>query len=336
MAINYGTPKFSLPFTTNLPPWPIEVRLRDDAGTAPAASLRPSASKDFPSPLSTPTAHGDDDDNDNVVERLEELESRTNQLRERTDDTIARLTTMQNLPPPQNVVAEQLSPSLHAGLKVRFDAITRDRDVLNSNTEHYAAKQEKVNIRQSLAIDTLRTENAELRAKLGAVEAALARLSLAPPAPIRLRSRSPEYHTFGSRPRSPIPRAARDARVRSRSAETRDLKRQRYNDPDQTLLITMGPFLPTSVLPTELFEMHLHTAIPDHFRGAKPYHVEHDPVKALMSAWAVNNVPGYHTIKMYTVEGSNESASYARPRYQGQRGGRQGQSTSYNGSSSRY
>ncbi|KAJ7217548.1 hypothetical protein C8J57DRAFT_1537677 [Mycena rebaudengoi] len=240
----------------------IEVHLRDDAGTAPAASLCPSALKDFPPPLSTPMAHGDDNDDDDVVEHLEEPKSRTNQLHKRTDDTIARLTVMQNLHPPQNVVAEQLSPSLHAGLKVRFDAITWDRDVLNSSTEHYAARQEKVNIRQSLAIDTLHTENAEL-----------------------------------------------DARARSQSAETRDLKHQHYNDPDQALLITMGPFLPMSVLPTELFETHLHTAIPDHFRGAKPYHVEHDPViscnlrvslqtmsqvKALMSAWAVNNVPGYY------------------------------------------
>ncbi|KAJ7223711.1 hypothetical protein C8J57DRAFT_1253423 [Mycena rebaudengoi] len=141
---------------------------------------------------------------------------------------------------------------LHAAFTTRFDAITRDRNVLDSNTEHHAAKQEKVNIRQAVAIDMLRTENAELRAKISAVEAAVAGLSLAPPAPpIRSRSRSPEHHTFNTRPCSPLPRmyqAPSDTRARSQSAEMpREAKRQRYSEPDDPPMITMGPFPPTSM-----------------------------------------------------------------------------------------
>ncbi|KAJ7289752.1 hypothetical protein C8J57DRAFT_1214076 [Mycena rebaudengoi] len=85
------------------------------------------------------------------------------------------------------------------------------------------------------------------------------------------------------------------------------------------------------------------------FRDAKPYRVERDPVishnlhvslqttsqvKALTSAWAVNNVPGYRNIKMYTAGASNESVSHTRPQYRSQRGGHQGQFTSYNNYSS--
>ncbi|KAJ7278259.1 hypothetical protein C8J57DRAFT_1222116 [Mycena rebaudengoi] len=118
-------------------------------------------------------------------------------------------------------------------------------------SKHHAAKQEKVNIGQAVAIDMLRTENAELRAKISAVEAAVARLSLVPPAPIRSRSRSPEHHAFNTRPRSPLPRmyqAPRDTRARSQSAETPcEAKRQRYSEPDDPPMITMGPFPPTSM-----------------------------------------------------------------------------------------
>jgi hypothetical protein len=55
-------------------------------------------------------------------------------------------------------------------------------------------------------------------------------------------------------------------------------------------MITMGPFLPTSMSLTERFETHLHTAIPDHFRGAKPYHVERDPVisRNLEQEWYIS------------------------------------------------
>ncbi|KAJ7249636.1 hypothetical protein C8J57DRAFT_1239637 [Mycena rebaudengoi] len=229
---------------------------------------------------------------------------------------------------------------LHAAFTTRFDAITRDRNVLDSNTEHHAAKQEKVNIRQAVAIDMLCTENAELRAKISAVEATVARLDLAPPAPIRSRSRSPEHHAFNTCPCPPLPRmyqAPRDTRASSQSAETpREAKRQRYSEPDDPPMITP--------LPVHFDVGSLHAAIPNHFRDAKPYRVERDPVishnlhvslqtasqvKAFTSAWAVNNVLGYRNIKMYTARASNESVSHTRPQYRSQRGGHQGQFTSY-------
>ncbi|KAJ7260614.1 hypothetical protein C8J57DRAFT_1232866 [Mycena rebaudengoi] len=136
----------------------------------------------------------------------------------------------------------------------------------------------------------------------------------------------------------------------SQSAETpREAKRQRYSEPNDPPLITMGPFPPTSMSALELFETHIHAAIPNHFRDAKPYRVERDPVishnlhvslqttsqvKALTSAWAVNNIPGYRNIKMYTAGVSNESVSHTRPQYRSQRGGHQGQISSYNNYSS--
>ncbi|KAJ7215716.1 hypothetical protein C8J57DRAFT_1538130 [Mycena rebaudengoi] len=72
-------------------------------------------------------------------------------------------------------------------------------------------------------------------------------------------------------------------------------------------MITMGPLPAHFDVGSELFETHIHAAIPNHFRSAKPYRVERDPVishnlhmslqtasqvKAFTSAWAVNNVPG--------------------------------------------
>ncbi|KAJ7208117.1 hypothetical protein C8J57DRAFT_1540777 [Mycena rebaudengoi] len=293
----------------------IEVRLRDETERTSDATTLLMAPEETPPPPSTSTP--DEGDDDDVVARLEEVEYRTNRLRDRNDETDAALAAIQKTALPQNVVAGQLSDVLHAALMGRFDAITRDRDILDSNTQHHAVKQEKVTTRQSVAIDEFRTENVEPRAKLCAIEATIARLSLGPPAPIRSRSRSPERRAAISRSRSPFSRESRaparmrETRFRSRSVDVhRDPKRSRKNEPSPPV-ITMGPFQPSTMSAVDLFETHIHAAIPDHFRpgSSRPYQVERDPVmthslrvsmqtvaqvKALTSAWASNNVPGYY------------------------------------------
>ncbi|KAJ7232392.1 hypothetical protein C8J57DRAFT_1533115 [Mycena rebaudengoi] len=150
----------------------IEVQLAP--GTAPKEPSPPSSTQE--------------EDNDDVLSRLDELETRTDNLRDYNVETSAALAAIKHTAPPM-VVAEQLSSGLHASLIGRFDAITRDRDILDSNTQYLATKHAKADARQSTAIDELRAENADLRAKLCAIEATVAQLSFAPPVPIRSHSR---------------------------------------------------------------------------------------------------------------------------------------------------
>ncbi|KAJ7270418.1 hypothetical protein C8J57DRAFT_1508452 [Mycena rebaudengoi] len=329
----------------------IEVQL--SPGTAPKEPSPPSSTQE--------------EDNDDVLSRLDELETRTDNLRDYNVETSAALAAIKHTAPPM-VVAEQLSSGLHASLIGRFDAITRDRDILDSNTQYLATKHAKADARQSTAIDELRAENADLRAKLCAIEATVAQLSFAPPVPIRShsRSRSREPHATPARSRSPISRAQqapvrkgetrsrspyapqapahmRETRRRSPSTEaTRDPKRSRQSD-SLPPVINMGPF-PTSTLSAlDLFESHIQAAIPNHFRhtGARTYQIERDPVMAHNlrismqtqgQATALMSAWSSNRVPGYSNiqmhMGSNDSASQARTQYQSQRGGRQGPSGS--------
>ncbi|KAJ7291663.1 hypothetical protein C8J57DRAFT_1588145 [Mycena rebaudengoi] len=329
----------------------IEVQLAP--GTAPKEPSPPSSTQE--------------EDNDDVLSRLDELETRTDNLRDYNVETSAALAAIKHTAPPM-VVAEQLSSGLHASLIGRFDAITRDRDILDSNTQYLATKHAKADARQSTAIDELRAENADLRAKLCAIEATVAQLSFAPPVPIRShsRSRSREPHATPARSRSPISRTQqapvrkgetrsrspyapqapahmRETRRRSLSTEaTRDPKRSRQSD-SLPPVINMGPF-PTSTLSAlDLFESHIQAAIPNHFHhtSARTYQIERDSVMAHNlrismqtqgQATALMSAWSSNRVPGYSNiqmhMGSNDSASQARTQYQSQRGGRQGPSGS--------
>ncbi|KAJ6505016.1 hypothetical protein C8R45DRAFT_1180965 [Mycena sanguinolenta] len=132
------------------------------------------------------------------------------------------------------------------------------------------------------------------------------RLSAGRP-PVTTRRRSP----------SPVPRYRQNqqlSRPRSHSPQRDHIaKRLRVEEPNA--FIAFGPLADSVETPQKLFELHLRTAIPQ-FRLEAPYVVELDPgfaahvritvksapvARALMDAWATQNVAGYAKIKMVAM-----------------------------------
>ncbi|KAJ7488103.1 hypothetical protein FB451DRAFT_1529128 [Mycena latifolia] len=128
------------------------------------------------------------------------------------------------------------------------------------------------------------------------------------------RAPTPRAQTHPHRSRSPparYPDNHPSTRGRSISPPHGNPPKRPRNE-DTRAFISLGPLAESADTEMKRFELHLRTAIPK-FRLESPYEVHHDPsfpdhlrvavvsrgvARALIAAWAGNNVPGYGKIEM--------------------------------------
>ncbi|KAJ6568758.1 hypothetical protein B0H19DRAFT_1373257 [Mycena capillaripes] len=282
-----------------------------------------------------PSESSDSDNNSDAVRgRLEELES---EAAANLANLVARVSALEEHTAPSAPpnASDITAPQLHNRVVTRFNAVQNDLRMLND--EIYAQGQEHANTIARLsekitglqeAKKSLRDDNITLRRDFKTIQAAIARLELAPPAPLQLRSRSPlstsfhlphgHGHTSQRRSRSPplqYPQTRVNPRPRSFSPPMHPAeKRQRANEPNG--YIALGPVGDSAETLTRFFELHLRTAIPRFILEA-PYQVQADPAfrahlrvavtsravaRSLVEAWAKNTVAGYVNIKMVQMD----------------------------------
>ncbi|KAJ7510784.1 hypothetical protein B0H11DRAFT_2269324 [Mycena galericulata] len=246
---------------------------------------------------------------------LEELENRAETITNELDARIAVLERRE--PSPLGMSAETIE---------RFGAISGDLVMLNDAL--FSEQQERDKAYAALLKKTedvltangrLRHDNRLLRAEIDTIKS-----DVASSLPISLhgrdhvglhQSQSPAAYSVSHPPRAPSPAhySQPPSRPRSRSpVQLQSVKRPRTDFING--FISFGPLGRSAETPVKLFELHLRTAIPqfrlekytvevdraytDHLRVTLP---STDVARALMTAWARNNVAGYSKIKMFEM-----------------------------------
>ncbi|KAJ7853111.1 hypothetical protein B0H13DRAFT_1904300 [Mycena leptocephala] len=206
---------------------------------------------------------------------------------------------------------------LHKGVVENIKAIKGDLEVLNE--EIYVRAEEQTKAVAALSVKS---------------KAAIARLELAPPPPLLLRSqrdseshaRHPARHSVSPPPHHSQSRVVSRESVSHAHSQSphreQPAKRQRRDEDNG--YISLGPVGESAETPTRLFELHLRTTTPN-FHLEVPYAMELDPTyrdhlrvtvkseavaRSLTDAWVRNTVAGYAKIKMVRMRsaGGNQSA----------------------------
>ncbi|KAJ6468806.1 hypothetical protein C8R45DRAFT_1167470 [Mycena sanguinolenta] len=260
-----------------------------------------------------------------LVGRAEEIEFQAEMSR---NDFNARVLALEqrDSTPPGAITGLTVSDVQKATVQ-RFAAVVKDLNLLNDGLYEQGKNYDVINaeLRSRVAIletanKSLRAENSKQGSDLAAVRAAIERLEISSAIPLVLRTDSVQGRppaTTRRRSPSPVPRYRQNqqlSRPRSHSPQWDHIaKRLRVEEPNA--FIAFGPLADSVETPQKLFELHLRTAIPQ-FRLEAPYVVELDPgfaahvritvksapvARALMDAWATQNVAGYAKIKMVAM-----------------------------------
>ncbi|KAJ7124333.1 hypothetical protein C8R44DRAFT_980649 [Mycena epipterygia] len=293
-----------------------------------------------PSPAPSSVA-GYEDNGDEICARLDELDHKIDDIIRITENQAVDLETVERRTTTPFTITQ-----LSDAVKLQFKTITSDRDAVIEMIQSNASKQAKINNAHDVKV-------AELERELRQVRATIARLELAPAAPLALRSRS---RSMAPRSRSRSPPARNRsrsplARARSRSpADGQAAKRHRpaaETERERDRTIVMGPLeFGKSMVPVEAFQLHIDTALPNYdtptpfritvYREGNYIHVVFPSVaeaQALIRAWSANTVEGYKSIKM-VLESADRGPREAEPRTQNARAsgsGHRSSSGSYRG-----
>ncbi|KAJ7111014.1 hypothetical protein C8R44DRAFT_742789 [Mycena epipterygia] len=249
-----------------------------------------------PSPAPSSVA-GYEDNGDEICARLDELDHKIDDIIRITENQAVDLETVERRTTTPFTITQ-----LSDAVKLQFKTITSDRNAVIEMIQSNASKQAKINNAHDVKV-------AELERELRQVRATIARLELAPAAPLALRSRS---RSMAPRSRSRSP----PARNRSRSPLARARSRSPGHRPaaetERDRTIVMGPLeFGKSMVPAEAFQLHIDTALPNYdtptlfritvYREGNYIHVVFPSVaeaQALIRAWSANTVEGYKSIKM--------------------------------------
>ncbi|KAJ7633541.1 hypothetical protein DFH06DRAFT_1139878 [Mycena polygramma] len=197
----------------------------------------------------------------------------------------------------------------------RFDEVTADRDILNGELTIQAQTQAAITA-------DLRHENHLLRGELAAIRAAITRLELRGPAPLRQRSRSRSPHLStrdhkkepnSVRPHSPVP----------------DLPAKRQRTAQGEGFLRLGPLPQSDLLPLAYFDTLIKRVLPtfvvtgQYSTSMDPEHAYHlrvtldsvSQMAALKKAWDVAPRPfEFQDVVMRAVDGVaviNDSVSHS-------------------------
>ncbi|KAJ7659563.1 hypothetical protein DFH06DRAFT_1130331 [Mycena polygramma] len=229
-------------------------------------------------------------------------------------DLGARISALEDVsaPVPSNAIT---TAELSTAVAQRFDEVTADRDILNGKLTIQAQTQ-------AATTADLRHENHLLRGELAAIRAAITRLELRGPAPLRQRSRSRSPHLStrdhkkepnSVRPHSPVP----------------DLPAKRQRTAQGKGFLRLGPLPQSDLLPLAYFDTLIKRVLPtfvvtgQYSTSMDPEHAYHlrvtldsvSQMAALKKAWDVAPRPfEFQDVVMHAVDGVaviNDSVSHS-------------------------
>ncbi|KAJ7660134.1 hypothetical protein DFH06DRAFT_1401460 [Mycena polygramma] len=260
-----------------------------------------------------------DDDISELFDRTRDLEDAGKSARDARYDLGARISALEDMsaPVPSNAIT---TAELSTAVAQRFDEVTADRDILNGELTIQAQTQ-------AATTADLRHENHLLRGELAAIRAAITRLELRGPAPLRQRSRSRSPHLStrdhkkepnSVRPHSPVP----------------DLPAKRQRTAQGEGFLRLGPLPQSDLLPLAYFDTLIKRVLPtfvvtgQYSTSMDPEHAYHlrvtldsvSQMAALKKAWDVAPRPfEFQDVVMRAVDGVaviNDSVSHsgAQPR----------------------
>ncbi|KAJ7670736.1 hypothetical protein DFH06DRAFT_1125029 [Mycena polygramma] len=205
-----------------------------------------------------------DDDISELFDRTRDLEDAGKSARDARYDLGARISALEDVsaPVPSNAIT---TAELSTAVAQRFDEVTADRDILNGELTIQAQTQ-------AATTADLRHENHLLRGELAAIRAAITRLELRGPAPLRQRSRSRSPHLStrdhkkepnSVRPHSPVP----------------DLPAKRQRTAQGEGFLRLGPLPQSDLLPLAYFDTLIKRVLPT-FVVTGQYSTSMDPEHA--------------------------------------------------------